>query len=241
MRNVNSATTEFRLSFHGSACKDPPEVDQTYKIIGGDGQEYGPVSLLELKDWIVGGRVAALTQVWSSDSGRWGPALQYTELQPEIGQIAALSVRARMDANLVGFWPRVGAYIVDMVVIYFLCNLILGPLAIPEPVQGSNDWAALVKLWQTAAPQLALKILLEMTYTVLMTGQLGATVGKLLIGARILKMDGSRIGFGAALLRWLASLLSGLSLGIGYLFVAFRDDRRALHDLLAGTQVIYRR
>jgi hypothetical protein len=42
-----------------------------------------------------------------------------------------------------------------------------------------------------------------------------------------------------ALLRYLAEWVSAFSLGAGYLFVAFRPDRRALHDLLAGTRVVF--
>jgi uncharacterized RDD family membrane protein YckC len=38
--------------------------------------------------------------------------------------------------------------------------------------------------------------------------------------------------------RFLAWNLSGAFLGIGYLLVLFRKDRRALHDLLAGTRVV---
>lgn len=199
------------------------------------------MSLLELKGWIIAGRVAARTQVWRSDLERWGPALQYNELQPEIGQIAELAALVQLNAARVGFWPRMGAYLIDVFVLYFLFNFILGPFQIEQPAVKPADWPSLIKLWEASGPRLGCEVLLTMVYTVLMTGQLGATVGKLLIGARIIKMDGSRIGFGTALARWLASFLSGLTLGVGYLFIAFRADRRALHDLLAGTQVIYRR
>ena len=42
-------------------------MDTEYKIIGGDGAEYGPASLDELKIWIGDGRVAGSTQVWRND------------------------------------------------------------------------------------------------------------------------------------------------------------------------------
>jgi len=58
--------------------------------------------------------------------------------------------------------------------------------------------------------------------------------------ARIVNLDGSRIGFGRALLRWLGSVLNGMTLGLGFLVVAFRADKRGLHDLIAGTKVVYR-
>jgi hypothetical protein len=38
-----------------------------YKIIGGDGVEYGPATLEELKSWIRDGRVAGMTKVWRND------------------------------------------------------------------------------------------------------------------------------------------------------------------------------
>ena len=78
-------------------------------------------------------------------------------------------------------------------------------------------------------------------YHIGMNGTLGATVGKLLIGARIVARDGSRIGFGRAALRFLGEAVSWMSLGIGFLLVGFRSDRRALHDMIAGTQVVWKR
>ena len=102
-------------------------MDANYKIIGGDGVEYGPVSLEELKSWIVDGRVAAITQVWSSAVERWLPAGQYTELHPEIGQVAALASAAQsmgQEFARVGFWPRFGAYIIDSIVLYAAFSLL---------------------------------------------------------------------------------------------------------------------
>ncbi len=45
------------------------------------------------------------------------------------------------------------------------------------------------------------------------------------------------IGYARALLRLGAVLVTVLTLGLGFLFVVFRKDKRALHDLLAGTFV----
>ena len=82
-------------------------MDVTYKIIGGDGTEYGPVSLAELKAWIADGRVGARTRVWRSDAGRWSEAAGCAELHPEIGQVEALAARLDADAReSVGFWLR---------------------------------------------------------------------------------------------------------------------------------------
>ena len=53
----------------------------TYKIIGGDGREYGPATLAELKEWIRDGRVAGRTHVWQSERAIWVPASEHPELQ----------------------------------------------------------------------------------------------------------------------------------------------------------------
>src|ERR1051325_1097484 len=98
-------------------------MDTTYKIIGGDGAEYGPVTLPELKAWIADGRIAGATQVWRADQARWRPASQYDELYPEIGQIEKLTPVAadgQPKVRYVGFWARVGAYLLDALVLYLI-------------------------------------------------------------------------------------------------------------------------
>ena len=50
-------------------------METNYKIIGGDGREYGPVTLDEIKGWIRDGRIGRTTQIWRSDLGSWHDAL----------------------------------------------------------------------------------------------------------------------------------------------------------------------
>ncbi len=65
-----------------------------------------------------------------------------------------------------------------------------------------------------------------------------ATPGQRLLGLRVADMAGARIGRGRALLRHVAGALSWLTLNIGHALVLLRPDRRALHDLVAGTRVV---
>jgi uncharacterized RDD family membrane protein YckC len=65
-----------------------------------------------------------------------------------------------------------------------------------------------------------------------------ATPGKRLLRLRVRAADGGVAGFGRALLRHLAGVISWLLLNLGHALVAFRRDHRALHDLVAGTQVL---
>lgn len=67
----------------------------------------------------------------------------------------------------------------------------------------------------------------------------GQTIGKLVTGLTIVKIDGTDIGFGTVLRRnVLGYLATVLSLGIGFLIIAFNSSGRALHDLTAGTIVV---
>jgi uncharacterized RDD family membrane protein YckC len=65
-----------------------------------------------------------------------------------------------------------------------------------------------------------------------------ATPGKRLLGLRVRDMGGAPAGFGRALARHLAGAISWLTLNLGHAIAGWRRDRRALHDLVAGTQVV---
>ena len=75
-------------------------MDTEYKIIGGDGAEYGPASLDELKTWIGDGRVAGSTQVWRSDLALWTPAARYAELQQALARLQASVSPAALNRTL---------------------------------------------------------------------------------------------------------------------------------------------
>jgi len=68
----------------------------------------------------------------------------------------------------------------------------------------------------------------------------GRTIGKKMMGTKIVSYpDYQEISTGTAVIRMIGYSLSGLLFGLGYLMIAFREDKRGLHDLLAGTCVIY--
>ena len=67
----------------------------------------------------------------------------------------------------------------------------------------------------------------------------GRTIGKALLGLLVVDADGTRLQGRRAMLRSLAFPLSFLVFGVGFLIGLFRRDRRELHDLIAGTAVIY--
>ena len=96
--------------------------------------------------------------------------------------------------------------------------------------------------WIThAAGILGLWIAFWWCYFAVGWGLLGATIGKWVFSLRIVDHRGrSPIGLSRAFLRLAAYSVSSVTLGMGHLLIALRPDRRALHDVLAGTWVVRR-
>jgi uncharacterized RDD family membrane protein YckC len=110
---------------------------------------------------------------------------------------------------------------------------LLSPEALPPSLQ-TKAWLAggCTVLW-----------LLYVAYYVLHGwARRGGTPGLRLLGLRLVDWKHQvPIGYLRALLRALALVVTFLTLGIGFLLPLFRRDRKALHDLLAGTSVTHRR
>lgn len=67
-----------------------------------------------------------------------------------------------------------------------------------------------------------------------------ATLGKRLLGLKVTDVNGVRLQFGRATLRFFCRFLSALPLFLGYFFALLNPARQALHDLLASTRVVAR-
>ena len=79
---------------------------------------------------------------------------------------------------------------------------------------------------------------LSMAYHVFFWLKFGATPGKMAVGVKIVMADGSAITPGVAIGRYFGTILSMLILCIGYMMAGWDEEKRALHDRLAGTRVI---
>lgn len=125
-----------------------------------------------------------------------------------------------------GFWTRIFASILDTIVVMvplgFVSYLITG------------SWEG----------DIFTSIISILYYLILPVVWVGYTVGKRIVGVRIVKVNGEKIGFGTMLLRVIvASLIYIVTLGIAGIVSAFmiglRKDKRAIHDFIAGTYVTY--
>ena len=73
----------------------------------------------------------------------------------------------------------------------------------------------------------------------IMVAKRGQSPGKIAIGIKIVKMDGTPIGFGTALLREvLGKIVSAIILLLGYIWILFDGKRQGWHDKIASTYVV---
>jgi uncharacterized RDD family membrane protein YckC len=68
---------------------------------------------------------------------------------------------------------------------------------------------------------------------------LPSTPGKLICGLRVIRADGGRVTSLLALKRFLSYFISALPAGIGFFMIGWDDQKRALHDRICDTRVVY--
>lgn len=80
----------------------------TYKIIGGDQKEYGPISAEQLRQWVAEGRANAQTLAQSEGSAEWKPLSSFIEFAGLFGGLpapAAPTLGLPLPAGAVGAPP----------------------------------------------------------------------------------------------------------------------------------------
>jgi uncharacterized RDD family membrane protein YckC len=130
-----------------------------------------------------------------------------------------------LPSNPVGFGRRLGANLLD--------GLIIGVPLI------------LISYWMTGSweDNLVSNLISTLYSLLLPVFWYGYTVGKRIVGVRIVKVNGEPVGIGTMLLRLIVGMgvVYGLTFGIAAIIsaimVVVRDDKRAIHDLIAGTYV----
>ncbi len=128
-----------------------------------------------------------------------------------------------------GFWVRLVALITDAIILS-VCLITFSFML------GFNDDQT--QLFSTLV-EVAYSVLLPLTWV-------GYTIGKRLLGIRIVKLNGENVGLGNMLLREIVGRMIyvftfGIGIIISIFLVAFREDKRALHDLIAGTYVTFQK
>ena len=144
-----------------------------------------------------------------------------------------------------GFWRRLGAVILDSIICSILTMPISFVFGLISAMSGDFSGAephsiTILVVLVNLSSHLASLVVAFMYYGWFYKNK-GATPGKMLLRLRVSYFDtGTHLTYWRAFAReTVGKLLAGVLLGSGFLMVAFRRDKRGLHDILLNTQVTY--
>lgn len=138
-------------------------------------------------------------------------------------------------AKYAGFWYRLLAYFIDWIIIIVAMNFMLQNF-----LTYYQDIYYLINdpyVFQVIKGLFALPIT-WLYYAIMESSKYQATIGKSILGISVTDLKGNRISFGRASGRFFAKIISGLTLGVGYIMIAFTEKKQGLHDMIAECLVI---
>lgn len=164
-------------------------------------------------------------------------AEQQSAAETALPQVAEPTVQTKIDLlPKAGFWMRLVATLIDAFIVFMLQFFLGSLLAFAGFATGAGHSGSvssiviLVQLFGYA---------LSFAYYVVFTGYCGQTPGKMALRIKVIRRDGSNISYARAAFREIpAKFISGIIFGIGYLMVAFDEQKQGLHDRMADTYVI---
>ena len=190
----------------------------------------GPLPRRFIADRVQRGVWPASVRVAAVGSREWGPfdaIAPATTLPPPPPVYPAAPVQRSGDGALLpagaaihaGFWRRSAAYLIDQMI-----------LLIPSIIVG-------------IVPLLGLLAIITgqwLYFSLMESSPAQATLGKQAMGIKATDNHGRRLGFGQASGRYFGGSLSVMTAYIGYMLAGWTERKQALHDLVAGTCVVFR-
>lgn len=169
-------------------------------------------------------------------------------LQPPL---VAVPVPARQAAGAplslagqpAGFVSRLVAFVIDVVVISLAFVAMNWLFDAVQSVFGTGIMLGRIRIslpeFTYGGLQLSGTTLFWVGYLLLFWTTSGRTVGKAVLGLRVVTRDGQRLSLGRSLLRVAGYVLSAIVFYLGFLWAIVDARQRAWHDHLAGTYVVY--
>jgi len=107
-----------------------------------------------------------------------------------------------------GFWIRMLAILIDTVLIAIVVH--------------GQDWFPVVLA----------------AYAAILWKLKGATIGDIILGLKVVRVDGAPLEWVTVIVRALACFFSLVVAGLGFIWIAFDRDKQGWHDKIAGTVVV---
>jgi uncharacterized RDD family membrane protein YckC/cytoskeletal protein CcmA (bactofilin family) len=128
---------------------------------------------------------------------------------------AARPILSALTLPRAGFWIRVAAALLD-------CVMIIVPLGIMGAMH------------EGPGPMfLAIAV-----YNAVMWKLKGTTIGGVICGLKVVRLDDRELDWGIVIVRALTGFLSLFIFGLGFIWVAFDDEKQSWHDKIAGTTIV---
>lgn len=133
-----------------------------------------------------------------------------------------------------GFWIRFLANIIDSVLIYILAVLIafiIGDNLFFNPPD---------TLYTSVSEDTANLVYLVIFIIIFTASKFKGSPGKLVCRIQVLNIDMTKISILKSIGRVLAYIVSAIPLFIGFMMAGWNKEKKALHDMICGTRVVYR-
>lgn len=162
------------------------------------------------------------------------------------------------EKRYAGFWLRFLASVLDGFILgiplMILQSIINAVVYVPRFTQYFNDFNVmmmdgyveedvLLGFYQLQLEMIIVSFLINLVacvlyYAGLEGSKLQGTLGKKICGIKVVDSEGERISYFRAVGRFFGKYLSFITLMVGYIMAGVREDKRALHDLVAKTYVL---
>jgi uncharacterized RDD family membrane protein YckC len=152
--------------------------------------------------------------------------------------------------ELAGWWPRVGATVIDWLIVGIGALILLVALTAPFSIGffAGDDVGVVSIIVGFVIAVVCVSIVALLYAPALMARTNGQTLGRMALGIRVVRANSRPVDFGYAMLREVAvkALLFGIAGGAtgglaqlaDYLWPLWDEENRALHDMIVDSRVI---
>lgn len=139
----------------------------------------------------------------------------------------------QFQPKLAGFWTRFWAYTIDLIVLSAIAGIIIKPIFRVLDIPIANPSFLLF------TPYKVTMLIILLLYFTLMTKFLQQTVGKMILGIKVVAKTENKLSWGTLIFREVIGRFISKTLMIPYLLVVFMPKKEALHDIFADTYVVH--
>jgi Predicted membrane protein/domain len=143
----------------------------------------------------------------------------------------------RLNEEIAGFWPRLAAYLLDLLLLCALLSAVRIPAFFIRIFNGDSVIFNNILFKYNYVNVLC--YLAAVAYFVLLTYFTGATLGKRAMRLRVVSAADDRLRFLTVLYRETVGRYLSSILFIGYIVLAADKEKRGFHDMLCDTRVVY--